>query len=185
MSRSGSDPGRFRRLDVGCGMNKTAGTVGIDRSPASRADLVADCDRGGLPFKSDTFQEIFCADSLEHFENPGGVLEEIHRVGTGGAAVHIQVPHFTSVHAYSDLTHRHFFATSTLDDWIEGRVRYPHLGSARFDLIRIRIQFWKPFRYTGISFLANRFPSLYERFFAFWFPAMSIRFELRVRKGES
>jgi hypothetical protein len=28
-----------RTLDVGCGINKLPGAIGIDRNPASRADL--------------------------------------------------------------------------------------------------------------------------------------------------
>ena len=33
-----------RTLDVGCGINKYPGAIGIDRNPASRADVLCDLD---------------------------------------------------------------------------------------------------------------------------------------------
>ena len=42
-------PGRrsrsLRTLDVGCGIHKQPGAIGIDRNPASRADVLCDLDR--------------------------------------------------------------------------------------------------------------------------------------------
>ena len=34
-----------RILDVGCGIHKQPGAIGIDRNPASRADVIVDLDR--------------------------------------------------------------------------------------------------------------------------------------------
>jgi hypothetical protein len=39
-----------------------------------------------------------------------------------------------------------------------------------------------PYRLSGIAALANRFTDLYEKYFAFWFPAMNIRAELAAVK---
>jgi hypothetical protein len=48
--------------------------------------------------------------------------------------------------------------------------------------VDLRLDFWSVFRLTGIAWLANRQLDLYERYFAFRFPAMNIRAELEVLK---
>ena len=53
---------RLRTLDVGCGIHKQPGSIGIDRNPASRADVLADLDRFPYPFADsaaddDTYDE--------------------------------------------------------------------------------------------------------------------------------
>ena len=40
----------MRVLDVGCGINKKAGAIGVDRNPASRADVIAELDHFPIPF---------------------------------------------------------------------------------------------------------------------------------------
>ncbi len=39
----------MRILDVGCGINKLAGSIGIDRNPASRADVICELDQFPYP----------------------------------------------------------------------------------------------------------------------------------------
>jgi hypothetical protein len=40
-----SPPARRRILDVGCGINKYPGAIGIDRVPGTAADVLCDIDR--------------------------------------------------------------------------------------------------------------------------------------------
>ena len=42
-------------LDVGCGIRKQPGAIGIDRNPASRADVLADLDHSPYPFADSSF----------------------------------------------------------------------------------------------------------------------------------
>jgi hypothetical protein len=55
-----------RVLDLGCGRNKVAGAVGVDRNPASQADLLCDLDRILFPFRADSFDEIHLHHEVEH-----------------------------------------------------------------------------------------------------------------------
>jgi hypothetical protein len=48
---SGSKGQPARTLDVGCGINKYSGAIGIDRNPRSRADVLCDLDRFPYPFR--------------------------------------------------------------------------------------------------------------------------------------
>jgi len=52
----------------------------------------------------------------------------------------------------------------------------------RFRITRIALDLWFPFRLLGIGWLANRFPTPYESYFAFRFPTMNIRAEFEVVK---
>jgi hypothetical protein len=55
--------------------------------------------------------------------------------------------------------------------------RFDHYTSVRYQVVQLTIDFWLPFRLSGIAALANRFPDEYEKYFAFRFPAMNLRAE--------
>lgn len=167
-------------LDVGCGSTRPPGAVGVDVSADTDADVVHDLDVFPYPFESSSFEHIRMQDVLEHLADPFGVLAELHRIGRPGARIQIRTPHFSSVLAYSDPTHRHAFSTQALRQLAEPG--FSHYSEARFRVVRITIDMWLPYRVTGISALANRYAGLYERYFSFWFTAMNLRAEFEVIK---
>jgi len=169
-------------LDLGCGINKVEGAVGIDANRRSGADIIHDLNKFPYPAGDNTFDKIYCTDALEHLDDLIRVMEEIHRISKPGAEIVIRVPHFSSTHAYGDPTHRHFFNTQSFDYFTGAFSQYGAFTDCKFEKIRAKLNFWKLHRIDGISFLANRFPLLYEKLFAFIFPAMNIEFVLRVVK---
>jgi SAM-dependent methyltransferase len=168
-----------RTLDVGCGRDKLPGAVGIDRSPDTAADVVHDLDAYPWPLADGAFELIRCQDVLEHLRDVVRALEEIHRVAAEGAEVRIRVPHFSSVQAYTDPTHRHFFSSASFDYFDPDRTRYPYYSRARFRVESRRLRLWKPYRLLGIDALANRFPDRFEKMFAFVFPCECLEVVLR------
>ena len=56
----------LRTLDVGCGIHKQPGAIGIDRNPASRADVLADLDRFPYPFADSAFDRLTAIHVIEH-----------------------------------------------------------------------------------------------------------------------
>ena len=46
---------RMKILDVGCGIHKYPGAIGVDRNPASRADVICDLDHFPYPFADSSF----------------------------------------------------------------------------------------------------------------------------------
>jgi len=174
-----SGPGRV--LDVGCGRKKYPGAVGVDVSADTDADVVLDLDR--IPYEeleSDAFDQILCQDVIEHVESPLRVMEELHRVARPGARIQLRTPHFSSVLAYGDPTHRHYFSTLAIRALAEPR--FAHYTPVRMRVVDVSLDFWAPFRLTGIAALANRHQTTYEKYFAFRFPAMNIRAEFEVLK---
>ncbi len=174
-----SGPGRV--LDVGCGATKYPGSVGLDVSPDTAADIVHDLD--DIPYselESESFDQILCQDVLEHVESPMRVIEELHRVAAPGARIQLRTPHFSSLLAYSDPTHRHYFSALAVRALAEPR--FSHYTDVRMRVVHVTLDFWTPFRVTGLAALANRFQTPYEKYFAFRIPAMNIRAEFEVLK---
>jgi len=64
-------------LDVGCGKYKR-GSIGIDYSRSSDADVIADAHH--LPFREEVFTRVVSYLAFEHSPNPLTFLKEQHRV---------------------------------------------------------------------------------------------------------
>lgn len=167
-------------LDVGCGAAKFPGAVGLDISADTQADVVHDLDTFPYPLGDDSFDQVLMQDVLEHVREPIRVIDELHRICRPGARIQIRTPHFSSVLAYSDPTHTHYFSAEAIRTLAEPR--FSHYTSLRLRVVHVTLDLWLPFRATGIGWFANRFPMRYEAYLAFRFPAMNIRAELEVLK---
>jgi SAM-dependent methyltransferase len=167
-------------LDVGCGSSKYPSATGIDISAETDADIVHDLDEFPYPIGDDSFDEVLMQDVIEHLAEPIRVMEELHRIARPGARIHVRTPHYSSVLAYGDPTHKHYFSTGAIRSLAEPR--FAHYTSARFHTVHVTLDMWTPFRLAGISNLANRFQGPYETYFAFMCPSMNIQAEFEVVK---
>jgi predicted SAM-dependent methyltransferase len=80
-------------LDVGCGINKYPGAIGLDRNPNTRADVLADLDRVPFPFRDGSFREIRATHVIEHVSSVIATMEEFHRLLAPGGHAIIVTPH--------------------------------------------------------------------------------------------
>ena len=167
-------------LDVGCGSSKWPGALGIDLSADTDADVVADLNEHPWPLEDAAFDQILCQDVLEHVREPLQFMTELHRVARPGARIHLRTPHYSSVLAYGDPTHEHYFSVLAIRTF--EHAFFSHYLAVRFRVVHVTLDFWDPLRWIGVAALANRFQSVYEMLFAFRFPAMNIRAELEVLK---
>lgn len=167
-------------LDVGCGSNKYPGAIGIDISDETSADVVHDLDTFPWPLEDDSFDQILLQDVVEHLHDLYAVFGELHRVSRPGARLQLRTPHFSSVLAYSDPTHVHFFSVAAIRAL--ANPGFQHYTAARFQAVSVSLDLWLPFRMLGIEALANRHTEIYERYFAFRFPAINIRAAFEVLK---
>jgi SAM-dependent methyltransferase len=186
--RSLTDPARFdlradaaaRVLDVGCGTKKHPGAIGLDISADTDADIVHDLDVFPYPIEDSSFDHVLLQDVIEHVDDPMRVAGELHRILRPGGRLTLRTPHFSSVLAYSDPTHRHFYSTTAIRYLAEPA--FAHYSRERYRVEFVELDMWLPFRALGIQSLANRHLDLYERYFAFRFPAINIRAELVALK---
>src|SRR6516165_9322284 len=96
----------MRVLDVGCGINKKLGAIGIDRNPSSRSDVLADLDRFPYPFHESSFDALQAIHVIEHVSDVIRSMEEFHRMVKPGGEILIVTPHYTYFSSFCDPTHR-------------------------------------------------------------------------------
>lgn len=97
-----------RKINIGAGGEKLLGFISIDIDPAVKPDIVRDIEKG-LPFDSNSVDEIKCSHTLEHINDLLFVLREFYRVCKNGAKITIIVP----LRDVSDMTHIRFFDKNT------------------------------------------------------------------------
>lgn len=104
-------------IDLGCGLNKQLGAVGVDNVKLQGVDIVHDLKKFPYPFKKNSADKIYLYQVLEHFDPDRRlkVLREIHRILKPGGILDLRVPHVFSVGSFQDPTHRSFFTYFTID----------------------------------------------------------------------
>ena len=70
---------RIRKINLGCGYNKLRGYINVDFNPGCKPDIVHNLSKG-LPFDSNSADEIVAFDFLEHCSDFVSVMNEIIRV---------------------------------------------------------------------------------------------------------
>jgi len=66
-------------LNLGCG-NDTYGTAFVDIYPARKEVVKCDINEKTLPYKKNTFDEVYSKNLFEHLSNPMHILKESKRV---------------------------------------------------------------------------------------------------------
>jgi len=172
--------GTGRVLDLGCGAKKWPDALGVDVSADTEADVVHDLETFPYPLEDNSFDVVMLQDVIEHIGDLYGLMREVHRVARRDARVLIRTPHFSSILAYGDPTHKHYLSLLAVEGLAEPG--FAHYTNKRFRVLSNRVDLWLPFRVAGFERFANRFPREYETYFAFRMPAMNIRAEFEVVK---
>jgi SAM-dependent methyltransferase len=176
----------MRILDVGCGINKKPGAIGIDRNPASRADVLCELDRFPYPFCDSAFDGLQAVHVIEHVSDVIRTMEEFHRLVRPGGEVLIVTPHYTDHSSFCDPTHKWHLTSFSLRYFGEDQGGFGYYSGARFDEISVRVKLLALWRWLGFEFLVNAFPR-YRRFWEYYLcyvvRGKVIEWRLRVVKG--
>ncbi len=174
-------PGKL--LDVGCGMRKLPGAMGMDIIPLPTVDIVHDMNKIPWPIEDNTFDLILLNHALEHVADVVQTMNEIHRVCKADGRVVVQVPYFRSVDAYTDPTHIHFFTSDTLECFVAqtSHTKY-HYTNAYFH----KVGFWfgypqssqNPLKRLVKSFMYKH-PRLYDQYLSLIAPMSCLTWELQ------
>jgi len=177
----------MRILDVGCGLNKFPGAIGIDRNPRSRADVLADLDHPTYPFRGGSFDEIRAIHVIEHVSDVIRAMEEFHRLLRHGGRVYLETPHYTDFSSFCDPTHRWHLNSFSLRYFGERHGGFGYYSAARYREISVGLKLLAFWRLLGFEFLVNRFPRFrrfWEYYLCFVVRGKVIRFELEALKQE-
>ncbi|MGA7731716.1 MAG: methyltransferase domain-containing protein [Chloroflexia bacterium] len=181
-------------VHLGCGRKKYPGSVGVDITSDSSADVVHDLNKAPWPLEDDQFTKAYCVDVVEHVDNVVLFMEEVHRICRDGATVVIQAPFASSHFTYGDPTHKRAFTSKSFkyfdrqfDD------AFFHYSHARFSTLEVAYNKYEEWIWTYrpplidrlLVGLANRHKDLYERRFMWIYPVQTIYFRLQVVKAPS
>ena len=175
----------MRVLDVGCGINKHPGAIGVDRNRSSRADVICDLDQPPYPFRGDQFDELRAIHVIEHLADVIGSMEEFARLVRPGGAIHIETPHYTDFSSFCDPTHRWHLNSFSFRYFGEDNAGFGYYSPVRLEEIRTRVKLLALWRYTGFEFLVNRLPRFrrfWEHYLCFVVRGKVMSFEFKVVK---
>ncbi len=179
----------LKTLNVGCGPHSSAEAVGIDWDPGSAADVVHDLNKFPWPFPEGRFEKVTLHHVLEHLADPDRAVREAHRLCSRGGILEVVTPHYSSYESYGDITHRYHFGLVTFKPYYDSDPsmhRSPESTGDRskplFKLVSRRLGWGSsPLCWPGRLIAALSF-DLYEKYFAFWFPARNMSFVLEALK---
>lgn len=154
----------MRILDVGCGLNKFAGAIGIDKNPASRADVICDLDRFPWPLADASFDQVRAIHVIEHVADVVRTVEEFHRLLRKGGRIIIETPHYTDFSSFCDPTHRWHLNSYSFRYFGEDHAGFGYYSACRLKEISLYVKLLALWRYLGFEFLVNHVP----RFRKFW-----------------
>lgn len=176
------------RLDVGCGNSKKKGFIGIDIIPLEGVDIVHDLNQFPYPIDSNTIDEIWMDNVLEHLNKPMLVMEELYRICRSNAKVTIAVPYFRSFYAIIDPTHCNFFGVYWFNYFDPSHIfhkKYQY-SKAQFKLEKLEFdrEFKKNMRFwhKALVKFAEKRPYSYESRLSHLFPLNSLTFYLKALK---
>jgi len=150
-------------LDVGCGINKLPGSIGIDRNARTRADVLCDLDHFPYPFRDNSFDGLQAIHVIEHLYDVIRTMEEFHRLVRAGGTVVVATPHYTDFSSFCDPTHRWHLNSFSFRYFGADNAGYGYYSTARFREKKVRVKLLALWRYLGFELLVNTFPR-YRRF---------------------
>jgi SAM-dependent methyltransferase len=173
-----------RVLDVGCGIKKRAGAIGIDRNPASAADVICDLDKFPYPFKDGVFDELFAIHVIEHVSDVIRTMEEFHRLVRKGGYIRIETPHYTDFSSFCDPTHKSHLNSYSFRYFGEDAGGFGYYSSVRFRERKVEVKLLQLWRLLGFEWLVNhvpRFRKFWEHYLCFVIRGKVMNFEFEPR----
>lgn len=175
----------MRTLDVGCGVHKSPGAIGIDRNRATHADVLCDLDHAPYPFCDNSFDRLLAIHVIEHLSDVIGAMEEFHRLVRPGGSVRIETPHYTDFSSFCDPTHRSHLNSFSFRYFGPDHGGFGYYSNAKFNEISIRVKLLSFWRWLGFEFLVNRFPryrKFWEHYLCYIVRGKVMEFEFEVVK---
>lgn len=180
---------QLTRLDLGCGIRKRKGALGIDIIENNVVDIVHDLNIYPWPLADNSFDDVLMDNSLEHLDSVVRTMEEIHRIAKNGALITIKVPYFRSHYAI-DPTHKQYFVSHSFSYFDPNHIWSKHYRYSDVQFKVKKIRFDERIRYSKLNMLffslsrriANRKPFFYEEYLGHLFPMKEISFYLEAIK---
>ena len=178
-------------LDVGCGINKTPGAIGLDNNPKTAADVIHDLGAIPYPFPDNEFDTIVSNHAVEHVPDLMSFIGELYRITRNGGRIKIITPHYTNPDWATDPTHRNHINSYTFNTFMPERAVFGFYTDVRLKPVSTYVSLLGLWRALGIEFLVNldqysqrfRFTrKFWEHYLSYIFRGKEIFFEFEVVK---
>lgn len=163
-------------LDLGCGVAKVPGSVGVDFSGHSSVDVVHNLDETPYPFPDNSFDAVYLNHCIEHLADPKRALQECVRITRPEGVIFITVPHFTNGASFGDVTHRRYFSYRALI----GLGRDVTHDRKALALQKMRVTA----RISPLTPLINLAPRFWEDFFCYIFTGRALYYRFQVIEAD-
>ena len=176
-------------LNLGCGKTRIPGSIGVDTVKIENyVDVVHNLDITPYPFRDNSVDEIHLYHVIEHLHDPIKKIEEMHRILKPKGVLHLRAPHFSSLGAFTDLTHIRPFAYTSFD-CLEKNHYHHFYTTAEFKILHKQIKYFGLYPNSGIyekyihnnycvwyakpfvrlmNFLIKLSPVVFERLWCYW-----------------
>ena len=154
-------------LDLGCGLHKLPGSVGLDVVPLDSVDVVHDLNVYPYPFEDNTFDAIRMMHVIEHLQSVVKTMEEVHRIAKPGAVVTVITPHHSDSSSWQDPTHVWHLNSGSFSFFEEGHATN-YYSNARFRIKRSHVKLLKIYAWLGVEWLVNLQNPRYRFIRKFW-----------------
>lgn len=180
-------------LDVGCGVNKTEGAIGLDNNPRTGADVIHDLGEIPYPFADDEFDLVVSNHVVEHIPDVMAFVSELHRITKPGGKIRLLTPHYTNPDWASDPTHRNHFNSYSFNTFMPDRQVFDFYTDVVLKPLKNYVSLTNLWRSLGIEFIVNldqKFPSMrwsrkfWEYYLSYIFRGKELQFEFEVVKKE-
>lgn len=123
-----------RTLQLGCGDLAMPGAVNHDLyKHADHIDVEHDLENFPWPWSDESFDRIVAIDVFEHLAaEVQQWLDECWRILTPGGLLELRVPYYAHENAFTDPTHKRFFAPKTFDYWDRNKPMHIDFGKYYF-----------------------------------------------------
>lgn len=108
ISYMSSDRSEIAKVDLGCGIHKPEGFIGVDVSFNPGVDIVADLNQT-FPFPDNSVDFVRAHDAIEHLSDRIHTMNEIWRICQPNAEIDIRVPSTDGRGAFQAPTHISFW----------------------------------------------------------------------------
>jgi ubiquinone/menaquinone biosynthesis C-methylase UbiE len=152
---------------------------------STSADVLCHLDRGNLPFRDNSFDQVRGIHLIEHVGDVIATMEEFHRVTKPGGTIFLLTPHYSDVNSFSD--HRWHLSTYSFNYFFPGGThgRDNWYSKVRMRPKEIHLTLLRIWRFLGFQFLVNHsrtFRRFWEQYLSFVVRGKVIEFTLEVIK---
>ena len=150
-------------LDVGCGVNKYEGAIGLDYNSLTDADVIHDLGQFPYPFEDDEFDLIVSYHVFEHVPDVMALMTELYRITKNGGRIRFLTPHYTNPDWATDLTHRNPFNSYSFNTFVPEKREFEFYTKVNLKPVRNNVtllNLWSALGFEYVVNLDNRFPRI-------------------------